>query len=195
MTGHYDVLGIRPGASSAEVRKAYLDLARTYHPDRPGGDAERMRLVNDAWSVLGDPVRRARYDRSLAAPAPRPVEQDRTRDPWAPDPRYDPTDDLTEAEWRAWSLGIDPDELRDDLADDRPLGRTVVLPRWAALFPPAVLASAVGAFCVGVVLNLAAVMALAFALGLLAVLFFLAAPFVALLISRQGPDDRTTRSH
>jgi hypothetical protein len=47
----YQVLGIDPGASPAEVRRAYLALARRHHPDA-GGDAEDMRAVNDAWAQL-----------------------------------------------------------------------------------------------------------------------------------------------
>ncbi|MDQ2651140.1 MAG: J domain-containing protein [Actinomycetota bacterium] len=194
MTGHYEVLGVAPDASTTEVRQAYLALARTHHPDRPGGDAERMRQVNEAWAVLGDPARRASYDLTLREPpgsasASTPTRPDRSRDPWGADPRYDPTDDLSEAELRAWNLGIDLDDLRGDLDDDRPFGRNVVLPRWAALFPPGVLVAGLGLFVLGVVLDLAAIVALAFALLLLAVLFFLAAPFVALLLSRQGPGE------
>jgi hypothetical protein len=187
---HYAVLGVVRDASSAELRQAYLALARTHHPDRTGGDAERMREINEAWAVLGDPGRRATYDLSLREPpaaAPRSQPTEPARDPWGVDPRYDPTDDLTDAELRAWTLGIDLDDPRGDLGNDRPLGRTVVLPRWAALFPPGVLVAGIGLFFLGVVLDLAAIVALSFVLLLLAILFFVAAPFVALLISRQGP--------
>jgi hypothetical protein len=47
----YQVLGIDPGASPAEIRRAYLTLARRHHPDA-GGDAEDMRVLNDAWAQL-----------------------------------------------------------------------------------------------------------------------------------------------
>lgn len=193
--GHYEVLGVPRDASAVAVRQAYLQLARRHHPDRPGGDAERMRLVNEAWAVLGDPVRRERYDLALREPppaqphtAPRPA-----RDPWGRDPRYDPTDDLSDEELRSWDLGIDPADLRRDLHDDRPLGGTVVLPRWAALLPPGALLVAIGAFCLGVVLNVAAIVAAAFVLLLVSFLFFLAAPFVALFASRDNEPGR--RSH
>ncbi len=67
---HYEVLGVQPTATAGELRRAYLERARTYHPDRyvdAGGrdraEAERsMREVNEAWRVLGDPARRRRYD-------------------------------------------------------------------------------------------------------------------------------------
>ncbi|MDE0117675.1 MAG: J domain-containing protein [bacterium] len=67
---HYDVLGVSPSAKPDAVRRAYLRQARRWHPDRPSGDTERMRAVNEAWQVLGDIRSRAAYDRSLARSAP-----------------------------------------------------------------------------------------------------------------------------
>jgi curved DNA-binding protein CbpA len=65
MRDPYEVLQVRPGAEPEVVRAAYRVLARKYHPDL-GGDATRMVALNDAWDVLGDPVRRAAYDASRA---------------------------------------------------------------------------------------------------------------------------------
>ncbi|MGK2950249.1 MAG: J domain-containing protein, partial [Acidimicrobiales bacterium] len=59
----YDELGVPRSAPLAEVRQAYVALARAHHPDRAGGDAARMQAINAAWAVLSDPQRRARYDR------------------------------------------------------------------------------------------------------------------------------------
>ena len=67
---HYDVLGVSPGAKPDAIRRAYLRQARRWHPDRPSGDSEQMRAVNEAWQVLGDLRSRAAYDRSLARSAP-----------------------------------------------------------------------------------------------------------------------------
>ena len=69
----YDVLGVPPTADAEELRRAYLSRARESHPDRyvdappaDRGDAERrMRDVNEAWRVLGNPRRRRRYDLEL----------------------------------------------------------------------------------------------------------------------------------
>ena len=69
---HYDVLGVSPGDKPDAIRRAYLRQARRWHPDRPTGDSERMRAVNEAWQVLGDLRSRAAYDRSLARSAPQP---------------------------------------------------------------------------------------------------------------------------
>ena len=64
---HYDVLGISPSAPTEAIRRGYLRQARRWHPDRPTGDSEQMRVVNEAWQVLGDPRSRAAYDRSLSS--------------------------------------------------------------------------------------------------------------------------------
>lgn len=67
---HYDVLGVSPDAKPDAIRRAYLRQARRWHPDRPSGDSEQMRAVNEAWQVLGDIRSRAAYDRSLARSGP-----------------------------------------------------------------------------------------------------------------------------
>ena len=64
MADFYEVLQVHPRAEAEVIRAAYRTLARKYHPDH-GGDAARMIALNDAWDVLGDPVRRAAYDATL----------------------------------------------------------------------------------------------------------------------------------
>jgi molecular chaperone DnaJ len=67
----YDVLGVPTGASLEELRAAHRAQVRALHPDTrspdvPPDDADAaLRLVNEAWEVLGDPRRRAAYDESL----------------------------------------------------------------------------------------------------------------------------------
>ena len=63
---HYYVLGIDETASDADVRAAYRRAARSNHPDLNPHDplaGERMRIVQQAYEVLGDPARRAAYRR------------------------------------------------------------------------------------------------------------------------------------
>ncbi len=63
----YQILGVQPRATLEEVRTAYRKLAREYHPDvNPEPAAhERMAQINEAFEVLGDPVRRSEYDVSI----------------------------------------------------------------------------------------------------------------------------------
>jgi curved DNA-binding protein CbpA len=69
MHTHYDNLKVTRGAPPEVIRAAYKALSQHYHPDKNNSpDAERiMRIINEAYNVLGDPDRRSAYDRELAA--------------------------------------------------------------------------------------------------------------------------------
>lgn len=82
----YAVLGVEPGASDAEIRRAYLALARRFHPDANPGGEDRMRAVNEAWAILGDRARRTAWDRR--SPDPGFVPDDPSEDGF--DPRAQP---------------------------------------------------------------------------------------------------------
>jgi curved DNA-binding protein CbpA len=65
----YRLLGVAPDASREEVALAWRRRARAEHPDARPADAAapgRFRALAGAWQVLGDPARRAAYDRALA---------------------------------------------------------------------------------------------------------------------------------
>src|SRR5579862_5666228 len=49
---YYEVLGISFGASLKEIRKKYIQLSLIHHPDRPGGDAEKFKEIDDAYKNL-----------------------------------------------------------------------------------------------------------------------------------------------
>ena len=70
---YYEVLGIPRGAGEADIKKAYRQLAMQFHPDRNPGDKsaeDRFKSVNEAYTVLSDPDKRAHYDRfGTVAPA------------------------------------------------------------------------------------------------------------------------------
>ena len=65
----YAVLRIPSTASAAEVRDAYLRLAKQSHPDRypDAGATARMQRINEAWAILSDPRERASHDARVAA--------------------------------------------------------------------------------------------------------------------------------
>src|SRR5947208_2902510 len=73
----YQLLGVSREASREEIALAWRRRARDEHPDARPDDADapgRFRALAGAWQVLGDPGRRAAYDRGLARerqPAPR----------------------------------------------------------------------------------------------------------------------------
>jgi curved DNA-binding protein CbpA len=161
--GHYGILGVAPTASTADVRRAYLSLARQHHPDA-GGDALAMQRLNDAWRVLGDPGLRARYDqagRGLRA-------DDATGDDhgWSPD-------------------DVAFHDLRADLEDDRPIGPTVVAPRWLAVLPAATFLSSILTFGFGVLVSWSELIGLSVVLLVLTVVLFGVMPFLALAEARR----------
>jgi len=82
---YYDVLGVKKNAGPDEIKRAFRTLALRYHPDRNQGDADAeasFREVAEAWSVVGDPEKRARYDRlgPLYTDSGRPPSSDQVND-------------------------------------------------------------------------------------------------------------------
>jgi len=94
---YYDILRVSREAAPEGVRSAYRSLAQRYHPDKLPGSADAVRvmaMLNEAYSVLSDPEKRARYDRSIAGAASRAASLRRAA--------KQPT--LREAAWPWWLL-------------------------------------------------------------------------------------------
>jgi curved DNA-binding protein CbpA len=100
MKSFYEILEVPEWASAAEIRSAYLKLAREYHPDRVPehltklrADAEgKFKQVQEAWAVLGDPKKRRRYD--LRAQGGPPLYSAQPAPPKQPAITHPPVDPL-----------------------------------------------------------------------------------------------------
>jgi len=60
-TEYYDLLGVTPTASMAQIKKGYYQAAKVHHPDR-GGSEEMFKKISVAYEVLSDPAKRERYN-------------------------------------------------------------------------------------------------------------------------------------
>lgn len=170
---HYEELGVSPQATTAEIRASYLALARRFHPDGlasatdadRAAAAERMARVNAAWTVLGDDVRRARYDAALDLPV---RSSARVRDVG---------DTFTPFE--------DDDHVDPRLIDDTPTG-TPSMRRELTFLPVLLAAGGIGSLIVGLVAGFGPLAGLGLILVVCSGLSFLVVPLIELAKSSRS---------
>jgi curved DNA-binding protein CbpA len=90
MKDHYAILEVEPSATAEQLKSQHRLLLHAWHPDKfPAGRLkaraeEKLKAINEAFHILGDPVRRARYDalRYANSPArPKPAEAPKSQKP------------------------------------------------------------------------------------------------------------------
>ena len=59
---YYKILGVDKHATEEEIKKAFRKLAHKYHPDKPEGNEEKFKEINEAYQVLSNKEKRAQYD-------------------------------------------------------------------------------------------------------------------------------------
>jgi molecular chaperone DnaJ len=62
MNDPYTTLGVSKNATQDEIKKAYRKLAHQHHPDKKGGNEARFKEINEAYQILGDADKKARFD-------------------------------------------------------------------------------------------------------------------------------------
>src|SRR4028118_2123206 len=117
-TNYYEVLGVRREASQAEIRNAYRNLAKTLHPDHPGGSAEKFSRIQEGHAAPRDPGPPAGPRRS-AEKSPRTQEANAVLSD--PDRRreHDEALDLAHAADQLAGLNFDFDGSEDELSSRR----------------------------------------------------------------------------
>jgi hypothetical protein len=177
---HYDVLGVDPEATPAEIRKAYLARARRVHPDFHTGDdaatrakaEQQMRALNEAWSVLGDDALRRVYDQGLEDHR---TEVRRSRPAGTPSPDFVPY--------------IDDDTDYAALLDEAGPGNGATVPRAVQLAPVVLFGVSIFAFSAALVTGLSAVYEVAIISLVLSGLSFLLTPALAVMRSLESERD------
>lgn len=169
----YQELGVLPSATAAEIRQAYVSLARRFHPDHQAGDTAaryRMADINAAWAILGDEQRRAAYD------AGRRGEPDH--------PGGATIRDATT--WTA--LDEDDDDADVEVLDDTPTGARR-LPRWLTVAPGILFLTGAGVVVFGMMLKLGVVTGAGVLLMAGAAAAFVGLPVLAMINSSRAERD------
>ena len=61
MNDYYKTLGVENTATKEQIKKAYRKLSLQFHPDRPNGNAEKFKQINEAYETLNDEQKKRMY--------------------------------------------------------------------------------------------------------------------------------------
>ncbi|MGD1853451.1 MAG: J domain-containing protein [Leptolyngbyaceae cyanobacterium] len=89
---HYELLGVKPAASVQDIRRAYRELSKLYHPDTTALSSaiatQKFQALNEAYGVLSNPEQRQIYDQQIGysrfyvSQAPKDIQSDRKNQPF-----------------------------------------------------------------------------------------------------------------
>jgi hypothetical protein len=186
---HYKTLGVIPSATTADLRAAYLKLARANHPDRfdgHGRDAAQVRMqqINEAWNVLGVARKRREYDVKQQRPTSRQGSA-----PGSGSASHGPGQQRRgHAHFRPFDDGpIDRSEIDIDL-DSTPIVGSKGIPRWVTFLPVVLFVFGILTLGFGTMVDAPGV----FALGIVSLVFggvcFVMLPLVVMSRAERDPD-------
>lgn len=178
---HYSTLGVAPSATAADLRTAYLKLARANHPDQ-FGDTDRsraearMQQINEAWNVLGVKHKRREYDANRPTSSTAgPRETTGASKARRGHAHFRPFDD-------------DPVQRADIDYDTTPIAGSRALPKWAAFVPVLLVASGIVTLGFGTMVAAGGVFALGLILVGLGAVSFLMMPLIVMARADRDPD-------
>lgn len=175
---HYNTLGVIPNATAADLRTAYLKLARANHPDKFDGNERdraqaRMQQINEAWNVLGVAHKRREYDANQPRSGSASYWPGQQRRGHA---HFMPFDD------------DDPSERSDIDLDATPIAGSRGIPRWVTFLPVVLVVFGTLTLAFGTMVDAPGV----FALGIVSLAFggvcFLMLPLVVMSRAERDPD-------
>jgi len=180
MIDHYQTLGVTSSASAADLRAAYLKLARANHPDQ-FSESERkqaeakMQQINEAWNVLGVKHKRKEYDNS------RP-KRERTETTGASQ------DFRGRKHFRVFDHGDDPIDRSDVDYDETPIAGSKGIPQWAAFVPVISIVLGVPTMAFGTMVGAGWMIVVGLMMLIFGGLSFLMMPLIVMARADRDPD-------
>ena len=177
---HYETLGVLPTANAADLRSAYLKLARAHHPDKfVGAERDkaqtRMMNINEAWNVLGVAHKRKEYDSTHRRVTPRSEATPGNSKARRGHAHFKPFDD-------------DPIARADIDLDPNPLATSKGMPRWLAFVPVLLVGFGVTTLGFGTMVGASMVLKIGGISLIPGVLFFLMLPLWVMSRAARDPD-------